>query len=110
MLGFKGLLVDIPLATAEGLRNVPALYGDKVRDHGTVTGWKSGAVVGGKAFMYGMGEGLTDIFTEPYKGGKKEGVVGVAKGVGKGTVTLMTKTTYGECGRGVSCSPNCAYQ
>lgn len=95
---FKGLMVDIPLATAEGLRNVPALYGDTVRDHGTVADWKSGALVGGKAFMYGMGEGLTDIFVEPYKGGKKEGWLGVAKGVGKGTVTLLTKTTYGMLG------------
>ncbi|CZR62698.1 related to sterol glucosyltransferase [Phialocephala subalpina] len=96
--GFKGLLVDIPLATAEGLRNVPALYGDTVRDHGTVTDWKSGALVGGKAFMYGMGEGLTDIFTEPYRGGKKEGALGVVKGVGKGSVTLLTKTSYAMLG------------
>lgn len=76
--GFKGLMVDIPLATAEGLRNVPALYGDKPRDHGTVTDWKSGALTGGKAFVYGVGEGLTDIFVEPYKGGKKEGALGKA--------------------------------
>lgn len=94
--GFKGLLVDIPLATTEGLRNIPALYGDTVRDHGSVTDWKSGAMVGGKAFMYGMGEGLTDIFTEPYRGGKKEGALGVVKGVGKGSVTMLTKTSYGE--------------
>lgn len=45
---FKGLAVDIPLATAEGLRNIPALYGEKVRDNGSVTDWKSGAVVGGR--------------------------------------------------------------
>lgn len=93
---FQGILVDVPLATAEGLRNVPALYGDKIRDHGTVTDWKSGAMVGGKAFMYGVGEGLTDIFVEPIKGGKKEGVLGVAKGVGRGGVTLLSKTGYGK--------------
>ena len=45
---FKGLVVDIPLAAAEGFKNVPALYGEQVRDNGTVTDWKSGAVVGGK--------------------------------------------------------------
>lgn len=39
-----------------------------------------------------MGEGLTDIFVQPYKGGKQEGVLGVVKGVGKGSVSLLTKT------------------
>lgn len=46
--GFKGLAVDIPLAATEGFRNVPALYGEQVRNNGTVTDWKSGAIVGGK--------------------------------------------------------------
>jgi hypothetical protein len=46
--GFKAATVDIPVAAAEGLWNVPSLYGDKPRDHGRVTDWKSGAVVGGK--------------------------------------------------------------
>jgi len=93
--GFKAATVDIPLACSEGLKNVPALYGDKVRDNGRVTDWKSGAIVGGKSFMYGMGEGLSDIFVQPYKGAQKEGAVGALKGVGKGTVSLVTKTTSG---------------
>jgi hypothetical protein len=46
--GFKGLAVDIPLACAQGFNNVPAWYGDEVRDYGRVTDWKSGAVAGGK--------------------------------------------------------------
>lgn len=46
--GFKGLAVDIPVATADGLKNLPRLYGDEVRDNGSVTDWKSGAMVGGK--------------------------------------------------------------
>ncbi|KAN0096759.1 glycosyltransferase [Hyaloscypha variabilis] len=96
--GFKAATVDIPLACSEGLKNVPALYGDKVRDNGRVTDWKSGAIVGGKSFMYGMGEGLSDIFVQPYKGAQKEGAVGALKGVGKGTVSLVTKTTSGILG------------
>jgi sterol 3beta-glucosyltransferase len=44
----KGTLVDVPLAFAEGWRNVPALYGDKPRDYGPVTDWKSGGVVAAK--------------------------------------------------------------
>jgi hypothetical protein len=30
----KGMTVDIPLALAEGLKNVPRHYGDIPRDHG----------------------------------------------------------------------------
>lgn len=96
--GFKAATVDIPLACSEGLKNVPALYGEKVRDDGRVTDWKSGAVVGGKSFMYGMSEGLTDIFVQPYKGAQKEGALGALKGVGKGTVSLFTKTGAGMLG------------
>jgi sterol 3beta-glucosyltransferase len=44
----KGTLVDLPLALAEGLRNVPRLYGADADDYGKVTDWKSGTVVGGK--------------------------------------------------------------
>lgn len=51
----KGTLVDMPLALAEGLRNTPALYGEKIRDHGPVTDWKSGGVVAAK-----VGQ-LTDV-------------------------------------------------
>jgi hypothetical protein len=49
--GFKGLAVDIPLAAAEGFKNVPAFYGEQIRDNGKVTDWKTGAVVGGKVGM-----------------------------------------------------------
>ncbi|KAH6677700.1 hypothetical protein B0J14DRAFT_536407 [Halenospora varia] len=95
---FKGMVVDLPYAAAEGLRNVPKLYGEEVRDNGPVTDWKSGAVVGGKTFMYGMSEGLTDIFTKPYKGAKEEGTLGALKGFGKGTSSLVTKTGSGLLG------------
>lgn len=44
----KATLVDFPLALAEGLHQMPRLYGDEVRDHGRVRGWKSGGVVAGK--------------------------------------------------------------
>lgn len=43
-----------------------------------------------------MTEGLTDIFTQPYHGAKEEGAIGAVKGVGKGTVALMTKTGSGR--------------
>lgn len=44
----KAILVDVPLALADGLHAVPSLYGEKVRDRGAVTDWKSGGAVAGK--------------------------------------------------------------
>lgn len=38
--------VDVPLAMADGLHNVPMLYGEEVRDLGPVRGWKSGGAKG----------------------------------------------------------------
>lgn len=49
--GLKGIAVDIPLATTEGFRNVPALYGNQTRKNESVTDWKSGAIVGGKVCL-----------------------------------------------------------
>lgn len=44
----KGTLVNTPLALAEGLRNVPRLYGEEVQDHGKVKDWQSGGKVAAK--------------------------------------------------------------
>ncbi|KAL1628580.1 hypothetical protein SLS56_005812 [Neofusicoccum ribis] len=87
----KGMLVDIPLALTEGLRNLPRAYGEEVRDHGKVTDWKSGAAVAGKTFAWGMAEGISDIGVKPYQGAKKEGAVGAMKGIGKGMVSMGAK-------------------
>ena len=45
---FKGGMVDIPLALAEGFRNTPRLWGEKVKEQRPITGWKSGSAVAGK--------------------------------------------------------------
>lgn len=91
----KGMLVDMPVAAADGLRAVPRLYGSEVPDHGKVKGWKTGAVVAGKNFGYGITEGLADLVKEPLKGAKKEGALGAVKGVGKGVVNMTTKISSG---------------
>lgn len=44
----KGALVDTPVAIAEGMKNIPRLYGEEVADHGKVTDWKSGGTVAAK--------------------------------------------------------------
>ncbi|RAQ98940.1 sterol glucosyltransferase [Stemphylium lycopersici] len=95
---FKGVIVDLPLATTEGFRNVPKLYGEEVKDHGNVTGALSGFQVGGKNFVQGMADGLSDPFRQTYEGGKKEGGIGYAKGFGKGVAGLLTKTSAATLG------------
>ncbi|KAF5643402.1 sterol glucosyltransferase [Fusarium tjaetaba] len=87
----KGSLVDVPLAFAEGFRNTPRLYGEKVADYGPVTDWKSGSTVAAKNFGIGFYEGLTDIVTKPMKGAKEEGTKGFFKGLGQGSLNMVAK-------------------
>ncbi|KAI8279275.1 Sterol 3-beta-glucosyltransferase [Colletotrichum sp. SAR11_57] len=87
----KGGLVDMPLALAEGLHNVPKLLGDKPRDNGKVEDWKSGGVVAAKTFGTGFYDGITGVFTDPYKGAKEGGALGLMKGVATGSLGLFTK-------------------
>lgn len=43
----------------------------------------------------GIGEGVTGLFYEPYKGARDGGVTGTFKGAFKGTVGLVTKPLAG---------------
>ncbi|KAF2621128.1 glycosyltransferase family 1 protein [Macroventuria anomochaeta] len=94
----KGMTVDIPLALTEGLKHVPSHYGDIPRNHGPVTGFKSGAAVAGKTFAWGFIDGISDVVVKPYQGAQKEGAKGAAKGLGKGMVNLATKSGAGMFG------------
>ncbi|KAJ7853535.1 hypothetical protein B0H14DRAFT_3085621 [Mycena olivaceomarginata] len=98
MSSVRGGAVDIPMALTEGMRNVPKMYGEEVKDYGHVKDWKSGMLVAGKTFLFGLPEGLADIVVQPYKGAKAEGVTGFAKGFGKGTLDAVVKTTVGTAG------------
>ncbi|SPN96558.1 related to sterol glucosyltransferase [Cephalotrichum gorgonifer] len=86
----KGFFLDIPLSAAEGLRAVPKMYGEEVEDRRAITGWKSGAMAGGKQFVAGFA-GVSDLVTQPVKGAVEDGAVGAAKGLGKGFVGFATK-------------------
>ncbi|TEY61488.1 hypothetical protein BOTCAL_0168g00210 [Botryotinia calthae] len=87
----KATFVSVSMALADGFHAVPTLYGETVRDHGALTDWKSGSVVAGKSFGYGFYDGITGIITQPMQGAKKDGALGFAKGLAKGTVGLITK-------------------
>lgn len=95
---YKGVIVDLPLATTEGFRNAPRLYGEEPKNHGEVTGVVSGLQVGAKNFAYGMMDGFSDPFKQTYESGKKEGAIGYAKGFGKGMAGLVTKTSAATVG------------
>ena len=63
-----------------------------------MTDFKSGATVAGKTFAWGFVDGLSDMVAKPYQGAQKEGVKGAAKGLGKGMVSLATKSGAGMFG------------
>ena len=80
-----------------GFHNAPRLYGDDtVREEPKVKGWRSGFVAAGKELTYGMYDGLTGFVTQPINGAKKEGGVGLLKGMGKGIGGLVFKPAAGE--------------
>ena len=93
---FKGIVVDIPHAAAEGFRQVPRLYGEKPKEYGAIQDWKSGAIFGGRNFVDGMTDGFTGFITQPVNGAKEEGALGAVKGFAKGTIGLVTKVPSGE--------------
>ncbi|CAI7674501.1 unnamed protein product [Penicillium discolor] len=94
----SGFMVDIPLAAAEGFRVLPGLYGDKVPQYGKVKDWKTGTVAGAKSFARGMGEAMTDMVYQPYKGARDGGVAGFAGGMFKGTFGSLCKIAHGGLG------------
>ncbi|KAI1860796.1 uncharacterized protein JN550_011258 [Neoarthrinium moseri] len=94
----KGMYVDMPLATTEGLRSMPKLYGGQVREIGKVTDWKTGVTVAGKNFKDGMVDGFADLIREPLKGSKEQGALGAIKGVGRGSANMVLKTSSGALG------------
>lgn len=92
----SGVMVDVPLAAAEGFRVLPGLYGDNVYEHQKVKGWKSGAIAGAKGFAIGIGESVIDPFYQPYKGARDGGIRGFAGGMFKGTFGVIAKITHGK--------------
>ncbi|KAJ7049420.1 hypothetical protein C8F01DRAFT_1352251 [Mycena amicta] len=67
-------------------------------DHGAVTDWKSGAAVAGKTFVIDSAVGIADLFVQPYKGARDEGLLGLAKGVGKGCANAVLKPSAAALG------------
>ncbi|KAJ5780212.1 hypothetical protein N7457_005372 [Penicillium paradoxum] len=95
---YKGVLVDIPGAVNEGLRAVPRLYGEEVKDYDNIRDFKSGVAAASDNFAHGFSHGLTDIFRQPYEGAQKDGIRGAIKGFVKGPIGMGTKAASGALG------------
>ncbi|KAJ5238331.1 Sterol 3-beta-glucosyltransferase [Penicillium chermesinum] len=93
---FRGMTVDLPYAAAEGFRRAPQWYGEKPKDYGTVSDWKSGIKVGGKNFVGGMTSGIAGMIKEPLRGALEDGSDGATKGLIKGALGMATKMPSGE--------------
>lgn len=112
----KGMLLDLPVAMADGFHAMPMLYGDKKMDRGAITDWKSGMAVGGKvrkeysdfiegrtaanfrvkSLAVGFFDGFTGIVTAPAKGAVNDGAAGFAKGFVTGTLGVLFKPGAGK--------------
>ncbi|KAI9895084.1 MAG: hypothetical protein M1814_000309 [Vezdaea aestivalis] len=81
---------------AQGMHNMPQLYGDKtVRPQDRITGYQSGFAAGGKELGLGLWDGITGLVTQPVKGGMTEGAAGAAKGAGRGVLGAVIKPFAG---------------
>lgn len=77
--------MDLSLAIAQGFHNAPRLYGDStVRTPIRVSGIQSGLKAAGSEFVFGIYDGVTGLWLQPYRGAKENGAVGFIQGVGKG--------------------------
>lgn len=77
--------MDLALAVAQGFHNAPRLYGDStVRTPIRISGIQSGLRAAGEEFTFGIYDGVTGLFLQPYNGAKAGGTLGFVKGLGKG--------------------------
>ena len=84
--------MNLTLAVTQGFHNAPRLYGDEtVRRPPRVTGFHSGTRAGRDELVYGVMDGVTGLFTQPYNGAKNNGFVGAVRGVGFGIGGFVLK-------------------
>ena len=84
--------MEMTMGITKGFHNVPKLWGDDiVRPQERVRDLKTGAIAIGREFGFGWYDGVTGLFTQPWKGAQKEGTSGFFKGIGKGVGGFVTK-------------------
>ncbi|KAF2757695.1 UDP-Glycosyltransferase/glycogen phosphorylase [Pseudovirgaria hyperparasitica] len=93
--------MELSLAVAQGFHNAPRLYGDEtVRRPIRVSGFYSGLRAGRDEFVYGIYDAFTGLYTHPRDGVKREGALGLVKGVGTGVGGLVLKHLAAVIGPG----------
>ncbi|KAI1501414.1 hypothetical protein F5X99DRAFT_428364 [Biscogniauxia marginata] len=96
--------LTIPLVMIHGISKmfyyVPVLYKDEtIRKWPDITGLATGCVAGVEwAFWFVFVSPLTDWLILPYKGARKEGVLGFFKGLTKGLCNIIFKPVSGAAG------------
>lgn len=84
--------MELSVGITKGFHNAPKLWNDTtVRPQEKVSDLKSGIVAIGREFGFGWYDGVTGLFTQPWKGAQKEGTSGFFKGVGKGIGGFIVK-------------------
>ncbi|KAH6880621.1 hypothetical protein B0T10DRAFT_518931 [Thelonectria olida] len=91
--------MEVSMGVSKGLHNLPKLWGDDtVRSQAQVSDFTSGAKAAGKEFGLGFYDGVTGLFTQPWKGAQKQGASGFLKGIGKGMGGFVAKPSAGVFG------------
>ncbi|KAL2215143.1 putative UDP-glucose,sterol transferase [Thermoascus aurantiacus ATCC 26904] len=86
-------------AVADGLTNLPKLYGDNsVREKRKVHDLKSGVEAGGQAFYHGLCDGISGLVTQPLAGAQENGLAGFTAGLGRGLAGSVVKPAAGIAG------------
>lgn len=89
---FAKVPMDLSLAIAQGFHNAPRLYGDStVRTAPRISGIHSGLRAAGSEFTFGIYDGVTGLFLQPYHGAREHGALGLAQGIGKGVGGFVLK-------------------
>ncbi|PVH98274.1 glycosyltransferase family 1 protein [Periconia macrospinosa] len=93
--------MNISVALTQGFHNAPRLYGDEtVRRPPRITGFHSGIRAGRDEFVYGVRDGVTGLWMQPYHGARKHGVLGFARGIGFGIGGFVLKDIAAFIGPG----------
>lgn len=90
---FLGIVpMDLSLAIAQGFHNAPRLYGDStVRTSHRISGIHSGLRAAGEEFVFGIYDGVSGLWLQPYHGARDDGATGFILGVGKGLGGFVLK-------------------
>ncbi|KAF2493203.1 UDP-Glycosyltransferase/glycogen phosphorylase [Lophium mytilinum] len=84
--------MELTLAIAQGFHNAPRLYGDPtVRRPPRISGFHSGLRAGRDEFLFGVYDGVTGLWMQPYNGAKHNGVLGFCSGIGYGIGGFVLK-------------------